>query len=143
MLYSHNGGYPAPLPQRIRLSNGVTRTDASTFTADEIEAAGYAPVDDMPAFDPTTHYADWHSNSWVVLPIDGAVPLSAEDMTANMWRSVQAQRDKLLAASDWRVISALEQGRDVASEWKVYRQALRDITLQGDPWNITWPVAPA
>jgi len=27
--------------------------------------------------------------------------------------------------------------------WATYRQALRDITAQKDPLNITWPVKPA
>jgi hypothetical protein len=32
MLYSYQGAEPAALPHRIRLSDGSTRTDASTFT---------------------------------------------------------------------------------------------------------------
>jgi hypothetical protein len=125
------------------MPDGSTRTDAATFTAEEIEAAGYAEAPEMPSFDPATHYVDWHSNSWVVLPHAGAVHLDSEDMTVNMWRSVQAQRDKLLAATDWIALMALEKGKEIAPEWKAYRQALRDITLQGDPWNIVWPIAPA
>jgi hypothetical protein len=26
--------------------------------------------------------------------------------------------------------------------WAIYRQALRDITNQADPFNITWPTPP-
>jgi hypothetical protein len=27
--------------------------------------------------------------------------------------------------------------------WAAYRQALRDVTLQPDPFNIVWPTPPA
>lgn len=29
-----------------------------------------------------------------------------------------------------------------AQQWASYRQALRDITTQSDPFNIQWPVPP-
>lgn len=48
MLYSYQGNYPQALPFRIRLSNGSTRTDPSTFTSFEIADAGYIEVPDEP-----------------------------------------------------------------------------------------------
>lgn len=36
MLYSRHITTPAPLPHRIRLADGSTRTDRSTFTPEEI-----------------------------------------------------------------------------------------------------------
>lgn len=51
-LYSHNSGYPQKLPFRIKLSDGRTRTDPSTFTAEEILDAGYVEVRDMPLEEP-------------------------------------------------------------------------------------------
>ena len=32
---------------------------------------------------------------------------------------------------------------DKLDAWKTYRQALRDITKQSDPDNITWPTKPS
>lgn len=61
---------------------------------------------------------------------------------AEAWAAVRLQRDQLLADSDWRVTRAFERGVALASEWLDYRQALRDITQQADPFNITWPQAP-
>jgi hypothetical protein len=58
------------------------------------------------------------------------------------WQQIREQRDKLLAETDWMVIKAQESGTDVPEAWKQYRQALRDITLQTDPDNITWPQKP-
>lgn len=48
MLYSLNGNYPQPLPFRIRLPDGSTRTEPSTFTPEVILSAGYIQVDDEP-----------------------------------------------------------------------------------------------
>lgn len=58
------------------------------------------------------------------------------------WASVKQQRARLLSGSDWMVTKAAESGQTVLPEWIAYRQALRDITLQVDPWAIVWPVAP-
>lgn len=56
-LYSKDGAEPAPLPFRIMLSNGRTRTDPTTFTADEIADAGYVEAPDVPVYDPATQHA--------------------------------------------------------------------------------------
>lgn len=62
---------------------------------------------------------------------------------ARAWADVRAQRDALLAGCDWITVRAVDQGVAVPAEWATYRQALRDITEQLDPFDITWPVAPA
>jgi hypothetical protein len=41
MLYSFNGGYPAPLPFTIFLKDGRCRTDPETFTKTELADAGF------------------------------------------------------------------------------------------------------
>ena len=63
---------------------------------------------------------------------------------ADKWARVRAERDRKIAATDWRVIVASEsdEGSDLPTKWKTYRTALRDITDQSDPDNITWPSAP-
>lgn len=55
------------------------------------------------------------------------------------WALVRAERNAKLAASDWTHLT----DSPVAGEgWTAYRQALRDITKQADPFHIVWPVAP-
>ena len=55
------------------------------------------------------------------------------------WVIVRAERNRLLAESDWTQLS----DAPVDSEaWATYRQELRDITDQADPFNITWPEKP-
>ena len=65
-LYSKNGSYPSSLPFRIRLSNGKTRTDPSTFTAAEIADAGYTAVPSKP-FPGQYQTVEWDGNDWVVV----------------------------------------------------------------------------
>ena len=55
---------------------------------------------------------------------------------------IKQQRDQLLQQSDWRVVKATDTGIPISQSWKDYRQALRDITTQTDPFNIIWPTPP-
>lgn len=68
MLYSFNGSRPAPLPFRITLPNGFTRTDPSTFTEDEITAAGFTGPYVEPTYDSTTQQLDWVDGTFIVIP---------------------------------------------------------------------------
>lgn len=53
------------------------------------------------------------------------------------------QRNALLAQSDWTQLQDSPFSSSEKSEWAVYRQALRDITLQPTfPEGIAWPAAP-
>jgi len=55
------------------------------------------------------------------------------------WAAVRNERNQSLIASDW---TQLSDAPVEAEAWATYRQALRDITTQSDPFNINWPVAP-
>ena len=55
---------------------------------------------------------------------------------------VRQQRIELLKASDWTQIEDYDLGADRPA-WATYRQALRDIRDQPNPFSITWPLAPA
>ena len=58
------------------------------------------------------------------------------------WAAVRVLRDRRLAETDWVTLRAQEHGTPVPPEWLTYRQALRDITEQPDPFSIVWPAAP-
>lgn len=57
------------------------------------------------------------------------------------WDDVRRKRSPLLLEADWRIQRAEDQGADVA-QLRAYRQALRDVTTQPDPNNVTWPAVP-
>lgn len=58
------------------------------------------------------------------------------------WSNVRIKRDALLAKSDWVVLPDVTMDPIVKDNWITYRQALRDITNQPDPFNIIWPTSP-
>lgn len=137
MLYSLNGNYPTLLPQRIRLSNGMTRTDSSTFTQEELTDAGYLEVSDPPTYS-YPDVLEWSNNSWVVRS-----PNNSD--IANKWTQVQAECNRLLAQTDYKAIKAFETGVSMSQEWLDYRQSLRDIynnVNNIDPYFIDWPEQP-
>jgi hypothetical protein len=69
--------------------------------------------------------------------------LDADESAAKVgeqWTVIRAERNALLVASDWTQVADAPVD---AVAWAVYRQALRDITEQTDPFNIVWPIPPA
>lgn len=71
------------------------------------------------------------------------VPLSQGQLAEQEWTKVRYRRFQLLADSDWRVTRAAETGVPMSAAWLAYRQALRDVTNQADPFAIVWPALPA
>ena len=69
--------------------------------------------------------------------------LSADASAAKVgaqWNVVRAERNKLLADCDW---TQLPDAPVDAAAWAVYRQALRDVTTQANPFAIVWPQGPS
>lgn len=60
----------------------------------------------------------------------------------DQWINIRQQRDQMLKETDWMSIRAAETGVAMDSAWSTYRQALRDVTQQEDPFNIQWPSKP-
>ena len=60
-------------------------------------------------------------------------------LTNQQWVNVRYERDRKLQGTDWRASSDLT----LSDAWKTYRQALRDVPTQSDPFNITWPTEPS
>lgn len=76
----------------------------------------------------------WTVNDW------GQVAIAAA--TETHWGSIRNQRNQLLADSDWTQLADNPLTNVQQAEWATYRQALRDVTSQEDPFNITWPTKP-
>ena len=58
----------------------------------------------------------------------------------SQWVVIRNQRATLLQESDWTQLPDVHTG--VKEAWATYRQALRDVTLQTDPFNVVWPSPP-
>ena len=76
----------------------------------------------------------WHSWDW-----DARQWADRRD-AATTWTAVRAERDALLKATDWTQLPDVPPS--TRALWTDYRQALRDVPEQADPFSIVWPVAP-
>jgi hypothetical protein len=117
-LYSYKGAYPYPLPE-----------DMTPYDLADFVLAPPAPVT-APG-----EKLEWDGAQWSVRE-----PNEAE--VAIQWAGVRAQRNELLTASDVFVVRAYEAGQPVPPETVAYRQALRDVTDQTNPFAIVWPAVP-
>jgi Phage tail assembly chaperone protein len=72
-------------------------------------------------------------------------PAKVQAKTDAQWTSVRAQQKQKLYESDW-TCSVVDPPAPILAQrdqWVQYRQALRDVTSQSDPFNISWPSPPA
>ena len=74
--------------------------------------------------------------SWTITDWDVEAIASA---TETQWNSIRTTRNQKLSSCDW---TQLPDAPVDQAAWAVYRQALRDITTQTDPFNITWATEP-
>lgn len=61
------------------------------------------------------------------------------DETAAQWFVAREQRNAKLTVCDW---TQLPDAPVDAAAWATYRQALRDITDQPNPFELVWPIEP-
>ena len=81
-------------------------------------------------------------NTVYTIAVEPLTPEEIEANTESQWAKIRSQRDTLLAACDWTQLPDVPLDTEQKQAWVVYRQALRDVTSQADPYNIEWPVAP-
>ena len=56
------------------------------------------------------------------------------------WEEIRQIRNELLLECDWTQLSDIPA--EIKTIWQSYRQELRDVTTQSNPFNIVWPVKP-
>lgn len=78
----------------------------------------------------------WTQN-YIVSELD---PDAAAAKVGAQWDVIRAERNKLLVDSDW---TQLPDAPVDAAAWATYRQALRDVTTQANPFAIIWPESPS
>jgi inorganic pyrophosphatase/exopolyphosphatase len=65
-----------------------------------------------------------------------------QDDVINMWTSIRNSRNRLLFECDWTQLADSPLTNQKQTEWQIYRQSLRDITNQPNPFSISWPTPP-
>lgn len=136
MLYSYKGQTPAPLPFRIFLSDGSTRTDPITFTEEELKDAGFTGPYEYPECDSKIQTVDWNGTEFILRPYN-------QEEIDSQWELICHQRNQLLKESDWTQIEDYEFNLNNKEEWLQYRESLRNLPEnQENPYDITWPQKP-
>ena len=159
------------LPRRLRLPNGLTRTNTSTLSDAELKSIGIRRVPNPPSNSDITKYVVWEAGKvetdeegnvtattpegWQIKD-KSAEQIEAERLTreanaaqvlADRWKVIRTRRDTLLANSDWAM--APEQNRvTLTTQQKTavetYRATLRDLpaTYADNIDGIEWPTDP-
>jgi hypothetical protein len=60
----------------------------------------------------------------------------------SQWFKIRSTRNNYLKECDWTQLSDSPLTAEQKTAWAEYRQELRDVTLQEDPFNIKWPIKP-
>jgi hypothetical protein len=100
------------------------------------------PLIQVPSdLDPEVVMAVQDSEGTITLQAD---PVKVQAKTDAQWVQVRTQQKQKLYESDW-TCSVVDPPAPILAQrdqWVLYRQALRDVTTQSDPFNITWPTPP-
>ena len=72
----------------------------------------------------------------------------ADETTINIrkeikWSEIREQRNQLLSECDWTQFQDSPITGSELTQWQTYRQELRNITTQENPYNIIWPTKPS
>ena len=151
MPYSYNNQYPINvLPHRIRLSDGSTRTDSSTFTVDELTDAGYVEVSAAPEYNDRTHKLSWDGSDWQLTELTTS---QINSMISSEWNTVREERDDRINDIEWKLMRYHSEVRlgvtttsDTITNLDNYVQGLRDITKHENWPNLEdsdWPTPPS
>ena len=133
-LYSYQGQEPHPLPHKIRLSDGRSRTDSSSFTDEEVTDAGYTGPYTIPDYDQEYQRISWDSENLAFVVEDKP--------DEEIWETIRRERNRLLSESDWTMTADAPENTNF-HEWEMYRQRLRDLpSFYEDPRNVIFPRSP-
>lgn len=78
------------------------------------------------------YYQNWESTN--------ASEFQINQRIESKWDEIREIRNELLKECDWTQLSDIPN--ETKQNWTIYRQNLRDITNQTDPFNVVWPVKP-
>ena len=122
----------------------------TSISADDLEALGVDPILEGPQptltrFQSAVRTGPEQDSKGNWMWVYNAVDWSEEQIataTESQWALIRQQRNSMLTASDWTQLADAPFTEAKKVEWSEYRQELRDITTQTDPFDIQWPEQP-
>jgi hypothetical protein len=124
-----NVSFPVTISTELLNSFGV-------YIVTEVTSPTYEYTKVISEINPTLIDGVW-TQTWLV---EDATTEEIEERTSEKWDEIRSTRNTLLSESDWTQVS--DSPLNSSQEWKDYRQSLRDITNQSNPFEITWPTKP-
>jgi hypothetical protein len=111
-------------------------------SVDWIKSGGYYVITVWKPYDHATEKLvpaapHLHGDMCCIVDVEPLTQEELDQRVVTQWQVVRNQRNQTLKDTDWTQVA--DSPVDKAA-WATYRQALRDITTQADPFNIVWPV---
>lgn len=75
--------------------------------------------------------------------ITDATQEEIDQRLSKKWQEVREERNSRLNSSDWTQLPDSPLTEEQKNAWRQYRQELRDITNQANPFEVIYPVQPS
>jgi hypothetical protein len=89
-------------------------------------------VEGTPILVDGVYYQNWEQTNASDSEISSRIDLK--------WEEIRQIRTELLQECDWTQLGDIPN--ETKTIWQSYRQELRDVTTQSNPFSIVWPVKP-
>jgi len=125
------------------------REDFDSLPKENYNAEGWYEFEPTPSpqvdLNKTTTYNYFLDNDNVVRYAWTVEDKTGEELimaVRDKWNIIRSVRNDILKSTDYTQILDSPFTPEKRLEWSQYRQSLRDITFQSDPFNIQWPTSP-
>lgn len=125
-----NTSFPAVLTNEVLESFDVYYVETTDYTDDYTKNI----EEGTPILSESSYIQVWNKTD-----------ATEEEISAKLeekWVEVRIMRDALLTQSDWTQFQDSPLSGTNLTDWQTYRQSLRDISSQSNPYNLTWPAKP-
>lgn len=129
-LDNPNTSFPDNITNEVLINFGVYLVLPSLKPKDPLKNI----IEGLPTKIDDNFYETWIIND--ITPDEITIRLNRQ------WDDIRYQRNQYLSQCDWTQLPDSPLSDIKKQEWTIYRQALRDVTNQLDPFNIVWPVKP-
>ena len=140
-LYSKDKQYPKPLPNRIKLSDGRTRTDNSSFSKEEIEDAGYVLAPNKPDTKPW-QLLFWDGNEWFLKDknVDELKQQKMSEINSYRDDKIYSQKTVIITEEQLMPVDVRRHKPDIQNITNIIQKATL-MLLRGDNDNINFKAA--
>jgi hypothetical protein len=129
-LENPNTSFPAVLTNEVLESFDVYYVEATEYTDDYTKNI----EEGTPILSDSSYIQVWN----ITDATESEISVKLEEK----WVEIRIMRDALLAQSDWTQFQDSPISGTTLVEWQTYRQSLRDVTSQQNPYNLSWPAKP-